>query len=113
MGIVTSLEPALIANGGSLSAGIHLHAHRLFAIQMPAAWTAASLTFQGSYDGTTYADLYDDSGNEVTMTVTAGHFVVFDPSKFLGLQRLKVRSGTGGSPVNQGADRTLELILVA
>lgn len=113
MGIVTSLEPAAIANGAALSGAVHLHAHRVFAIQMPATWTAANLTFQGSYDGSTYADVYDETGNEVTVTAAASRFIILDPVKFMGLQKLKIRSGTTGSPVNQGGDRIVQLILIA
>lgn len=113
MGIETSTDIATIANGASLSAAVHLHANRLFAIQMPASWTAANLTFQGSFDGTTYADLYDDTGTEVTVTAAASRFILLStPAMFFGLQRIKVRSGTTGSPVNQGGAREVELIMI-
>lgn len=112
MSIETSTETATIANGASLSGAIHLRGHRLFAIQMPAAWTAADLTLQGSFDGTTYADIYDEDDAEVVVEAAQARFIILDPTKFLGLQRLKVRSGTTGSPVNQGAARELQLICV-
>lgn len=113
MGIVTSLEPAAIASGQSLSAAVHLHAHRLFAMQMPAAWDAANLTFQGSFDGNTFANVYDEVGTEVTVVAAASRFIILDPAKFMGLQKLKVRSGTSGAAVNQTADRSLQLVLIA
>lgn len=105
-------ETATIANGASLSAAVNIAHMDLFAIEMPAAWTAASLTFQGSYDGTTYSDLYDDAGNEVTFTVDASRYVLIrTPAQFFGLKKLKVRSGTTGSAVNQGAARSINLIV--
>ena len=110
MGVETGLEPATIASGASLSGAIHLHNQRLFAIVMPSSWTAANLTFQGSHDGSTYFDVYNDAGTEVTVVAAASRFIIIaSPVALLGLQRLKVRSGTSGSPVNQGADRALQL----
>lgn len=114
MSIETSLEPATIAINASLSDAIHLHNMRLFAIQMPAAWDAANLTFQGSADaGTTYYNVYDDNGAEVTIAAAALRFIIFDPARFLGLQRLKIRSGTSGVPVVQTAARSILLVPVA
>lgn len=82
------------------------------AIQMPAAWTAAALTFQISYDGLTFVDAYDDAGNEISYTAAASHGILLDPSKWVGIEYIKVRSGTTGLAVNQGGARTLHLILV-
>jgi hypothetical protein len=78
---------------------------------MPAAWTAATLTFQVSYDGTTFVDLYDDTGTEIQWQAAASRFIVPSaPSQFFGIQALKVRSGTTGTPVNQGADRAIQVV---
>ncbi len=111
MGIEAGLEIAKITSGGALSGSVHLHNQRLFAILMPAQWDAANLTFQGSVDGTNFSEVYDDNGNEVTVQAAAGRFVVLSsPLMFLGLQRIIIRSGTVGVPVNQTADRLLTLI---
>lgn len=100
-----------IASGASLSSAVDLLKYSLVGIQMPGTWTAANLTFQGSYDGSTFANLYDET-QEVTLTSpTASVFIVLDPAKYLSLRSLKVRSGTSGTPVTQGADRALQLIL--
>lgn len=102
---------ATIASGGSLSSEINLSGSRVFAIQMPASWTAASLTFQGSDKaGGTYNNIYDEEGSEVTVTTDASRFVILEPAKFLGLRNLKIRSGTSSSAVNQGADRVITLV---
>lgn len=104
--------PAAIANGAALSAAISLTTGRLFAIQMPAAWTAANLTFQASYDGgATFCDMYDDAGTEVTVTAAASRYIyISNPMAWMGVQVIKVRSGTTGSPVNQGGDRVVQLV---
>ena len=108
--VVVSI-PVTIANGTSLSAAIDLSAYRAFAISMPAAWTTASLTFQASVDGINYFNVYDDTGVEVTATVAASQYVVVSaPVKMLGVRWIKVRSGTSGTPVNQGADRIVTIV---
>ena len=58
MSQLISRIPFTIANGASLSDGQSLGGRTPAIIMMSAAWTAASLTFQGSHDGTTYYDLY-------------------------------------------------------
>ena len=106
-------QTATILSGASLSGSIDLGTTRLFAIIMPAAWTSASLTFQGSVDGTNWFNLYTDTGTEVSATVAASQYVVMSsPAQMLGVRYAKVRSGTSGSAVNQGADRALTLVAV-
>lgn len=102
---------ATILSGTALSGAIDLRAASLAKIQMPASWTAANLTFQVSYDGTTFANLYDEAGNEITVTAAASRVIAVDVGTFIGARYLKVRSGTAGTPVNQGADRALQLSL--
>lgn len=102
----------LIANGASLSSSINLTASRLVVITMPAAWTAANLTFQISYDCTNYADLYDATGTEYTVTAAASRAILITAADFIGIQCFKIRSGTTGVPVNQAADRTLNLVIM-
>lgn len=103
---LSTVVQAVIANGTSLSPAFSVSNGRLIAIQMPAAWTAAGLTFQGSMDNVTYTDLYDSLGNEISVTVAAGHGIAIDVTVFAGWQFLKIRSGTGAAAVNQTADRT-------
>lgn len=99
----------VILSGASVSAAFYVGHGQLTGIQMPTAWTAASLTFQGSMDGVTFQDIYDPSGTEVTSTVSASQLVTVD--KFTGAIWMKIRSGTSGTPVNQGADRTLTVLV--
>jgi hypothetical protein len=105
----------VIANGESLSALLDLDGgeRQLVAIQMPAAWTAASLTFAVSFDGTTFVPLHWD-GAEYTVTAAGGAAaslgVSLEPSAFAGWRFVRVRSGTSGTPVNQGAERTLKAL---
>ena len=102
-----------IANGTSLSGAANIGTLGLFAIQMPAAWTSANLTFQVSMDGTNYFNLFDDTGAEVTWVAAAPNIIQStNPGRWLPFSYIKVRSGTSGVPVNQGADRILTLVTV-
>ncbi len=99
-----------IATGTALSPTLKLEGGIPAGIQMPAAWTAANLTFQGSNDDITYFNIYDDNNVELVVTAAASRFIVFRDAiaaQFYGIRYLKIRSGTSGTPVNQLADRTL------
>jgi hypothetical protein len=99
---------ATIANGASLSQGLYIGG-RIASITLPSAWTAANLTFQASQDGATFTDVYDSAGNEVTATAAASHTITID--QFNGAIFIKIRSGTGGTPVAQGAARALTVLV--
>lgn len=112
----TAVRTAVIANAASLSAEVDLEGFKLIAIEMPAAWTAANLTFQASsVTGGTFANVHDDAGVEVAVTAAASRVIGLDATlpDLTAIRFLKIRSGTSGVPVNQGAERTLTLILKA
>ena len=105
--------PAVIANGASLSAAVDVGIDTVVAIAMPAAWTGASLTFQvKAEDDADFQDLYDEAGNEVEIPAAASRHISLGGSLiyFAGAKQIKVRSGTSAIPVNQSAERTLQLI---
>lgn len=104
--------PCKILSGQSLTDAVSLGGGRLSAIYMPSGWDAASITFQASYDGANWQNLYDDTGTELSVTAAASHVLSLDPSRWIGIQYVKLRSGTSGLAVNQTADRTIQLILV-
>ena len=110
--------PAVIANGTSLAPAVDLGTGRIAAIQTPSAWTAAAITFQGSNDNVNFGDIWDAiAGTELTIAsaaiaTAAMRYLILDFAKFAGVRYVKVRSGTGTTPVNQGAQRTLQLITV-
>jgi len=109
-----SVASITIASGASLSGAIALGDKVLCAILMPAAWTAAALSFQASDDnGTTWKDMFDDGGQEInipTVGAVAGQRISIDPSMFGGVDMIKVRSGLTAAAVNQSADRILTLV---
>ena len=100
-----------IASGASLSGAAAIGDSSVIGVLMPAAWTAASLTFQVSVDGTNYYNLYDDAGSEVTAQASTSRCVLLEPKQFIGFRYLKIRSGTAASAVNQGGDRIITLVV--
>jgi hypothetical protein len=112
------IRPVSIAAGATgLSAEVNIGGFELMALEMPTAWTTANLTFKVAREtGGTFYDLYDDAGNEVTVTVGgASRTITFDSTalKFAPIEWLKIRSGTTATPVDQVTARTLYLILKA
>ncbi len=112
VGLVTA--PAVIAPGASLSGPVSLGAMTIGGISMPAVWTTANLTFQVSPDGgTTWQELYDDRGNEVTIQVAAGQFILMlalPTYDWRAVNMVQVRSGTAALPVVQAVGATINLI---
>lgn len=98
----TGLSDAINFGGGTISS-----------IAMSTGWTDASLTFQGSLDGTNYYDVYTSTGGEVSYSTTASRALVFDPIFWAAFSSIKVRSGTAAIPVAQAAARTLTIGLQA
>lgn len=114
-----------IPSGGALSGEIDLSQYRVVGLQVPAAWTAAALTFQHRATGQTlqdgstpnFGELFDEAGNVVTVAsanVVADRTIMFVTDlvarSLAGVRHLKIRSGTSATPVNQAADRLLVLI---
>jgi len=104
---------AVIANGASISGAIDTRLRQLVGLQMPAAWSTASLTFDGSFDGTTYVPIHHGAG-AYTINAAAGAAaslgVSLDPEAFAPWPYVKIRSGVIGTYVNQGAERTIQVL---
>lgn len=115
MGGKLKKQEVSIASGASLATEIDLRLHRLVAIQMPADWTTANLTFSAREDTDgTVQSVVDSGGTEVSITAAADVYIVMldaDRIAVDGLAYTTIRSGTAATPVNQTADRTLWLIL--
>lgn len=108
--MITSVS-VTIFSGQSLSSTVKLNGAALLGIEMPAAWTAANLTFQHSIDGTNFFDMYTPANVEVQVVVsTTQRNVALPTATWQSIIYLKVRSGTSGTPVNQAADRVLKLV---
>ena len=99
-----------IENGASLSSAVDLGGRKLVAIIMPTTWTAASLTFQGSVDNTNFFNVYDGA-TERTLIVAASYYSMLNIGDWVGARYIKLRSGTSGTPVNQGGARVITLVV--
>ncbi len=98
-----------VASSNSLSAAGSLGNKRAGSILLPAdVGTATVLTFQASYDGSTYGDVYDQYGSEYKVTIPAvSKMVLLDPFVFATFPYLKVRFGTAASANTYGSARDL------
>lgn len=109
-------KTATIANNGSLSGAVDTGNARLIAIVMPEAWTTAVLTFAAAATlAGTYYPVYDDAGVEVTVQAAASRAIGVDlvAGALAPFRFIKIRSGTVGSAVNQGAERVITVLVEA
>mgnify|MGYP001239314750 CR=1 FL=1 len=79
----------------------------LSGIVFPAAMTGTAVTFDFAFDGSTWVDVVETDGTEVSYTVTAGDVVRVDPSgwAFATAGSLRITSNA-----TEAADRTINLI---
>lgn len=113
MALVQGIETinATIAINTSLSAAVAIGAKTIVGIAMPAGWDTAAMTFQVSADGgTTWLEMQTTSG-AVSYTVAASQYIAIDPAIWRGVNMVKVRSGTSGSPVTQTVARVIGLVV--
>ena len=103
---------ATIVSGTSLSSAADLGTGRIVGLVIPATWTSAAITFQGSADGATFFDLYDDAIERTIASgsVSASRFLALPLGDWLGIRAVKLRSGTAAASVNQPADRAITLV---
>lgn len=109
---------ATILTGAYKSDWIRITNRSLVRIVYPAGWTAAALTFDGSFDpeNTPAANvanevpLLDRYGAELSLNVTAGRSASLDPVEYFGLNWVRLRSGTLAASVDQLADRSILLV---
>lgn len=101
----------VIANGAAISAAVDLGLATALGVQMPAAWTAAGLYVLVSADGVTYGPVSDKAGTPLAMAVVASECVSLDREVTRPWRYLKLVSGAAGADVNQGAARTIKLLV--
>lgn len=115
---VVTVVDAVIPNGVSTSGIIDLDAgqRQVVGLQMPAAWTAAALTFEGSHDGTTFVVIHNGTA-EFTVLAAGGAAASLGVSlikdTFAPWPFVRIRSGVIGAYVNQLAERTIKVLTKA
>lgn len=113
-GTLTALR-ATIGVGTAVTDEIDLRSWRVLAIQMPADWDTAAITFSSrpSTDDVVQS-VVDSGGSEASISVAADQYLIpvdADRIALEGLALTTIRSGTAGVPVNQTADRELVLVV--
>jgi len=113
---MTIQETAIIEKGESESTVILKSGYKNMLIIMPAAWTAADITFLVSNNPKTgFVKLVKASDeSEITSKASASEAVNLDGTlkEALGAcAYVKIRSGTSTTPVNQVDRRTLIVVL--
>ena len=96
----------VISSGQAESGVLKLVSETVVGLYMPSAWDAADLVFSASQDGVNFFDVYD-FGSPLAVQADSGQYIPLDISKFVGVSYLKVRAESGGTPVNQTADREI------
>lgn len=100
-----------IAAGQSLSGVVLVNSGGVYRVIMPDAWTtAANITFQLSYNGTDFYNVYDRDGTEITMACVPKSIVAIGEYLFY-IHSLKIRSGTARNPIVQKDAATFRVVL--
>ncbi len=95
----------------ALANAIDLEGQILAGIRMPAAWTAADISFLAGPAADDLMDVHSSTA-EIAITATVDLHIILDRDLLRGAGRfLQIRSGVSAAPVNQVAKRTLELLL--
>jgi hypothetical protein len=103
-----------IPNGTAISQSLQLKGGIPHGIIMPAAWTAAAIGFSISEDDVTYVPVFIEAGTELTLATAASQYLALTHGFFARMPShlyVKLRSGTVAVAVNQGAARTLTMLL--
>lgn len=92
-GPARSTQTATIANGQTVSGAIDCGYGALCALESPAAFDAANISFQGSVDGVVYYPIYFDDGTLYSVTVgtlSAVRAFALDYTKFVAFRHIKL-----------------------
>jgi hypothetical protein len=109
--IKDALAAVTIANGQAVSGSSgDLGGRRVLAVITDAAWDTQGMTFQGSADGSTWFDLYDESTEYALTGVVKQTMHKVNVDVFLPCRYLKVRSGTAAVPANQNGATVVTLV---
>lgn len=96
-----------VSEDASNSTGVQTDGLLLSGIVFPATMTGANVTFDFSFDGTTWVDVVETNNTEVTYNVSAGNVVRVDPSGWAFAAAGFIRVTSDGT---ETADRNIQLI---
>ncbi len=95
-----------ISADNSNSLGVKTDGMLLCGVQFPAAMTGTAVTFDFALDNSSWADVKETDGTEVSYTVSAGDVVRVDPSGWAFASNGFIRITSDG---NEAADRKIIL----
>ena len=100
-------DATTIANGATVSATVSFERNRVpLAVIMPAAFTGTSITFQVSFDGSTFQPLYNESTlYSITVSTSVARTYALSRQAMDGVKHLRVVS-----QASEGAIRTLSIV---
>ena len=96
-----------VSEDASNSTGVQADGLLLSGIVFPAAMTGTTVTFDFSFDGSTWVDVVETDGTEVSYTVSAGNVTRVDPSGWAFATAGFIRVTSDGT---EAADRNIQLI---
>jgi hypothetical protein len=96
-----------VSEDASNSTGVQADGLLLSGIVFPAAMTGTAVTFDFSFDGSTWVDVVETDGTEVSYTVSAGNVTRVDPSGWAFATAGFIRVTSDGT---EAADRNIQLI---
>ena len=102
-----------ISSGSSISVGFETDGQPIMGLQLPTAWTAAGITMQASYNGTTYGEVTNSSGTYASVVVSTSTYAAILPTEVAacyGAPYVRLRSGTLSAAVLQGGDRVIQVV---
>jgi len=88
------------------SLGVQTEGMLLSGVQFPSAMTGTAITFDFSMDNSTFVDVKETDGSDVSYTVSAGDVVRVDPSGWAFASNGFIRVTSNG---NEAADRKIIL----
>jgi len=97
-----------VSEDNSNSIGFKTDGLLLSGIKFPAAMTGSNITFDHSMDNSTWADVKETDGTDVSYTISTGDVVRLDPSGRAFASEGWLRITSDG---NEAADRSLEVYL--
>ena len=112
--VVSLTIPAAGDSSGAtgLSDAMRTENGMIAAIEIPATWVTAAVSFAGAATfGGTYKPIFDSDGTEISITVTAGAIIPLTTNPLAAIPFLKLRSGLSSAPVAQATTRAINVIM--
>jgi hypothetical protein len=102
-------EVALIdvSADASNSVGVNVENMLLCGVVFPATMTGTAITFDYSVDNSSWVDVFETDGTEVSYSVSAGNVVRIDPSGWAFASNGYIRVTSDGT---EAADRKIKLL---